>query len=171
MIKIFENTEIIFYFVFFFMFCVGLLSDAKLMSSPKFRLILQLFLVSFFIYYFDIHVTPTRIDFVDLIFENNFLSILFSIFCFTILINGSNFIDGLNGLLLGYVILIIIILHNNGLIFFSELNNTNINFLIFSLVSLLIFNYLNYLFLGDSGSYILGLFIGYLLVIFYKNIS
>ena len=33
----------------------------------------------------------------------------------------------------------------------------------------MIFNYLNYLFLGDSGSYILGLFIGYLLVTIYNN--
>ena len=57
-----------------------------------------------------------------------------------ILINGSNFIDGLNGLLLGYFLLIIFILlsHqeyvidiNNDASLFNTFNNLHSNFIFF----------------------------------------
>ena len=39
----------------------------------------------------------------------NMMRFIFTTFCLMILINGSNFIDGLNGLLLGYSLLIILL--------------------------------------------------------------
>ena len=78
--------------------------------------------------------------------------------------NGSNFIDGLDGLNLGYFFLIIII------IFFIEKFNTiivdkNQIMVIFYLISFLLFmNIKNFLYLGDSGSYLVGFIFGVLLI-------
>ena len=40
-----------------------------------------------------------------------FISFIFTSFCLMVLINGSNFIDGLNGLFLGYFLIILAILY------------------------------------------------------------
>ena len=86
-------------------------------------------------------------------------------------INGSNFIDGLNGLLLGYFVLILMIIYflNN----FNTLNISIENLEILNLVAilfvLLIFNFRNELFMGDSGAYSLSFLIGYLLISIYEN--
>ena len=148
---------------------IGILSDAKLISSPQLRLLLQLILLFCFIYFFNIKVTPTRIEFFDLILKNKFLSVSFSIFCFLILINGSNFIDGLNGLLLGYFLLVIYFLFSNSLISSFGIDEKNFIFLITSVTLILVFNYLNFFYLGDGGSYVLSLFLGYILVVIYSK--
>ena len=81
-----------------------------------------------------------------------------------IVINGSNFIDGLNGLVLGYYISIFGVL-----IKLSLLEEVNINYLtstyfMFILIYLYLLNILNKLFLGDSGAYLIGLFFIILLI-------
>ena len=167
--RFYLNDIIILSFVAIFL--VGFLSDSKILSSPKLRFFLQLIVVSSLIFYFKIEVTPTRIDFIDNLLLNKTSSLIFSIFCFMILINGSNFIDGLNGLLLGYVLLIIFVLKLNGFITFYEMGETKMNYLIFSFIFIIFLNYLNYLFLGDGGAYLLGLFIGYVLVSIYNSYS
>ena len=87
-----------------------------------------------------------------------------------ILINGSNFIDGLNGLLLGYIFLVMYTLHVNNLFDLIYLTNNLQFFLLVSLIYLLILNFFNFFYLGDSGSYLAGFLIGYLLIDIY-NIS
>ena len=52
-----------------------------------------------------IFVTSTRADFGKLKSSSEFLSIFFTIICFLVLINGSNFLDGLNSLVIFYYIL------------------------------------------------------------------
>ena len=167
--RVFINDNLFIHLVFLCIFFIGFLSDTKLLSSPKLRLFLQLIFVLFFVLYFKIEVTPTKIEFVDLLLENKYLSFLFSIFCFMILINGSNFIDGLNGLLLGYILLILFILNSNNLIILNGVNEIERNFLFFSLILIIILNYLNFLYLGDGGAYLLGVFIGYVLVSIYNS--
>ena len=169
LLKIFYDKNIYYNLAFLLIFFVGFSSDSKLLSSPKIRLFLQLLIVSIFIIYFDIHVTPTRIEFVDNFFQNNTYSIIFSIFCFMILINGSNFIDGLNGLSLGYFLIIFLNLEINGLISISEFSNVGINFLLFSLLIILVLNYFNFLYLGDAGSYLLAFFTGFFVVSLYNS--
>ena len=81
-----------------------------------------------------------------------------------VLINGSNFIDGLDGLNLGYfflIILIILFLSNKHNIV-VENNQIKTIFLITSF--LLVLNVINYLYLGDSGSYLIGFIFGVLLI-------
>ena len=85
------------------------------------------------------------------------------------MLNGTNFIDGLNGLIISYCLSIIFILFKLNLI---DLIFSNINLLliIVTLISLLILNFYNKLFMGDSGSYLLGFLIGYFLITIYlKN--
>ncbi len=85
-----------------------------------------------------------------------------------ILINGSNFIDGLNGLLLGYFFLVILILFKLDLIY--SLYFLEKNFFYFCLVVLfvLFLNINNKLFLGDNGAYSLSFLIGFLLIKIYN---
>ena len=100
--------------------------------------------------------------------ENKLFNVFFTVFCLAILINGSNFLDGLNGLLSGYylmVILSIIYIGNNydniNLIFDNELK-----VLFFSLLIFFIFNIFGKVYLGDGGSYLIATLIGYYLIKF-----
>ena len=80
--------------------------------------------------------------------------------------NGSNFLDGLNGLLSGYFILVLI-----SLIFIGNFSNNveleNLNLIVIILTILLVFFILNIfglVYLGDGGSYIISILVGFLLV-------
>ncbi len=161
--------QINYLFVFFILsiFIIGLLSDLSYITSVKARFLIQLLIVSTFVYILDITVGPTRVSYLDLILEYKIFSLIFTIFCLMIVINGSNFIDGLNGLVLGYYISIFGVL-----IKLSLLEEVNINYLtstyfMFILIYLYLLNILNKLFLGDSGAYLIGLFFSILLIEIY----
>tara|TARA_Y100000741_G_scaffold334632_1_gene291976 strand:+ start:1396 stop:2430 length:1035 start_codon:yes stop_codon:yes gene_type:complete len=159
-------------FSFFLIFLLGLFSDKNLFSNPKLRLLMQLFILIYIIFYQDLKILDLRVDQFNLILSNNFFNLFFTTFCLAILINGCNFVDGLNGLLTGYSILIlssIIFLNSN----FAYLDIINLNFLyilIFSLTLFFIFNLFGLVYLGDNGSYIISLFLGvYLITISMSN--
>ena len=91
----------------------------------------------------------------------------FTLFCLMILINGNNFVDGINTLLIGYNIILTIFL----LVTFKEfLHNSEIleDYLIILLV-LLVFNFNGKIILGDAGAYILAFFLGVYLIDFARN--
>jgi len=93
------------------------------------------------------------------------VSILFTLFCVLILINGSNFLDGLNTLVIGYYILVclfLIMISNN----FELTIDPNINLLIIILSTLFFFNFFGKLYLGDSGAYLLGFYIAFFVIDF-----
>jgi len=83
--------------------------------------------------------------------------------------NGSNFIDGLNGLVLGYYLIVLIILYNLGLLNYLGIDSKLIDYLLYLIVVLLIFNFFNFFYLGDSGAYLLSTFIGSILIIIYNQ--
>tara|TARA_B110001452_G_scaffold25794_1_gene20294 strand:+ start:7365 stop:8252 length:888 start_codon:yes stop_codon:yes gene_type:complete len=143
-------------------FIVGLFADFKLFNNPKLRLLVQISLLVFFVYFLDIKIPSTRIEIIDILLENDFINYSFTVFCLAILINGSNFVDGINTLLINYYIIVL------GLILFF-LKDTIINqYFIINLFSLLIiillFNVFGQIILGDSGAYILALSIGLILI-------
>ena len=143
-------------------FIVGLFADFKLFNNPKLRLLVQISLLVFFVYFLDIKIPSTRIEIIDILLENDFINYSFTVFCLAILINGSNFVDGINTLLINYYIIVL------GLILFF-LKDTIINqYFIINLFSLLIiillFNVFGQIILGDSGAYILSLFVGLILI-------
>tara|TARA_B110000093_G_C12872751_1_gene368429 strand:+ start:88 stop:690 length:603 start_codon:yes stop_codon:yes gene_type:complete len=84
-------------------------------------------------------------------------------------VNGTNFIDGLNGLVLGYFISILIIVYNLKLL--ENLNVTQFEILYFIelLFFLLLFNFFNKLYIGDGGSYLLGFGFGIYLITIYES--
>jgi len=158
----------------FFIFCIGFLSDTKKINSPKLRFIIQTLIVFGVVYFSSITVPETKIIFLDQLLANNTFRIFFSIFCILIVINGCNFIDGVNTLLIGYCLIISLSLY------YLELNGIEISQiidfynLIPVLIVLFILNFFNKLYLGDGGSYFLGLLFALCLINTYQindNIS
>ena len=72
-------------------------------------------------------INSSRIELFDIILNNKFFAIFFSAFCLLILINGSNFIDGLNGLLISSTIIILFMLTKLNLIDNSIISDQSIN--------------------------------------------
>ena len=151
-------------------YLIGFFSDRKILVSPKKRFLIQCLLILLFVIIFDIKINSSRIELFDIILNNKFFAIFFSAFCLLILINGSNFIDGLNGLLISSTIIILFMLTKLNLIDNSIISDQSINLIIFTLLLLLLLNIFNILMLGDSGAYLLGFFIGFLIIKFsYKQ--
>ena len=160
--------EIIIALHLLFIFLLGISSDIKSQITPILRLFLQALIVVSFILTNDLSINHTRVLILDNILLNPYYNMIFVSFCMLILINGTNFIDGLNGLVITYylfILLIILYLHTS---FNLLIDESQIKILIFSLIFLLILNLSNKLFLGDSGSYILGFFFGYFLISLYS---
>ena len=163
----FKNNIILNIF-FISIFLVGLTSDKNYLISPTKRIILQIIILTLFVFKLKLFINSTRLDFFDKFLENPFFSYIFVSFCILVLINGSNFVDGLNGLLIGYFLLIIFVLKKIGLIDQLIQNINDINLLIYSLLFLLLLNYINKFFLGDSGSYMIGMSLSYILITIYN---
>ncbi len=150
-------------------YLLGISSDKKYLISPKIRFILQMIFVLLFVNFFEIRISDLRNDYLSSLLENNIISVIFVVLCLLVLINGSNFIDGLNGLQIGYYLIIIVILLKNGFLNFVNLSATEVLYFSIILSYLLILNFNEKLFLGDSGSYILSLFTGYFVILIYNN--
>ena len=149
----------------FFILIIGILSDANKISSPGKRILIQSIVSICFIYFSNLIITDLRIDSINFFLDIKFVSILFTLFCVLILINGSNFLDGLNTLVIGYYILVcffVIMASNN----FELIINPNIKLLTIILSTLFFFNFFSKLYLGDSGAYLLGFYIAFFLIDF-----
>lgn len=166
-ILIFNNLTL--YFFLISIFLIGFSSDVKFISSPTKRLLLQTLLTIFFVSLLELHVTSTRVIFIDQMLSNFYFSIFFTCFCLIILMNGSNFIDGLNGLVLCYYLIVLLSLYNLDMFSYINLHSELFFYLVFLIVILLVFNFLNILYLGDSGTYLLSCFIGYVLITIYNQ--
>ena len=168
-IYLFYEKNLFFCFAVFFIFFVGFLSDTGILSSPKIRIFFQTFIIASTVYFLDVQISSTKIILLDKIIEIKFFGIIFSIFCLMILINGSNFIDGLNGLLLGYCLIILFVLLKLNLLNILQFEKDLLLFLFSGLLIMLFFNYLNFFYLGDGGSYSIGLVLGFLLITIYES--
>ena len=100
-----SSSELVILFLIFFL---GLMSDIKIFNSPKYRFISQAILIFIFIYFSDYKIASTKILFFDIYLNNYYINIFFTTYCLLILLNGSNFIDGLNSLTLSYFLLVLI---------------------------------------------------------------
>ena len=153
----------------FLILSIGLLSDFNILSEPLPRFIIQLILLLSFIAITNTTITSINIDIVDNFLKNKAFAIFFSLFCFMVLINGTNFLDGLNTLVSGYYFLVSIIIYylgeNLNLVMYSEI------FLFLSIVLsiFLIFNFFGKSILGDGGSYTLSFIFGFLLIDLFNN--
>lgn len=149
------------------MFMIGFSSDRFKNFSPKLRLIIQIFLTLLFIINSGTYILDVRIDIINSILTKHFqVSIIFTIFCFIVLINGTNFIDGVNLNTIGYYLTIYLIIY-----YLSYNNNLFIDLvflksLILFLTALYFLNLLNKMQLGDSGSYLVSFFTAFYIIQF-----
>ena len=137
-------------------YLIGIFSDKKYLSSPNLRLFLQSLLILFAIYLLEIRVYETRLDFLDNILKFKIISIIFTVFCILILINGSNFIDGVNcNLILYYLIITSLIIFINNENFYLLINKKDLIIIAIVLCFILILNFLGKITSGDSGAYLI----------------
>ncbi len=139
------------------LFFLGFLDDIKVRITPNIRLISMIIILSLSIIFFSIDIIHLDLDFLNIWFQNKMFKTAFILLCFLFIINGANLVDGFNGLL-GFQLIII-----NLILFFISLNslNTELTLLISGqiiiLFSFILFNFPKAkMFLGDSGSYLLG---------------
>jgi UDP-N-acetylmuramyl pentapeptide phosphotransferase/UDP-N-acetylglucosamine-1-phosphate transferase len=103
-----------------------------------------------------------------MILRNNYINYFFVTFCILIIVNGSNFIDGMNTLCIGYYLLITSIIYYLKLSDLISIENISILYLFIVLLFAFIINLKNKFFLGDSGSYLIGFIFSILLINIYK---
>lgn len=144
-------------------------SDINLLSSPKLRLLMQSLIILLFVFFLDIGIKETKIVLLDNMLENTYFRYFFTTFCLLILINGSNFIDGLNGLLISYFGIIFAIIFYLNFYIVLSLEKELIILFVLVLIYLFLLNINNKLFMGDSGSYSLSLLCGYFLIKIYEH--
>mgnify|MGYP001192351638 CR=1 FL=1 len=143
--------------LFLFSFLIlGIFSDLKNNFSPKLRLLLQFLLVVFFILFLDLKINKTGLFFLDYFINNFIFNLLFTSTCIIILINGSNFCDGVNCNVIGYYLIVILA------ILFVELPKPNdfpnINIIIIIFFVFYLANLFQKSFLGDNGVYVINVF-------------
>tara|TARA_B100000787_G_scaffold152950_1_gene126900 strand:- start:4619 stop:5623 length:1005 start_codon:yes stop_codon:yes gene_type:complete len=167
----FNNLDLFFVYIFS-IFIIGLLSDLKKLNSPALRLMLQIFTILLAVYFSNIIIVNTRLNFLDQLLDNYYFAIIFTSFCILIIVNGTNFIDGVNSLVIGYYIIIclsLLFLEQKG---FTLLFNYPLQLIITFLIILFFFNLFNKLYLGDAGAYLLGFLFSIELINFYmQNIT
>ena len=93
----------LFFIPFFFL---GLLSDLNYLSNPTKRIFIQIILMFLFVIFLKIKILKTNFFILDYFLVNDYFNIIFTSFCLLVLMNGCNFIDGLNTLLIGYLLII-----------------------------------------------------------------
>tara|TARA_B100000902_G_C27199933_1_gene858511 strand:- start:220 stop:1248 length:1029 start_codon:yes stop_codon:yes gene_type:complete len=154
----FYNLNLI--FICSCLFVIGVFSDLKIANSPKLRLFLQLIPVLIFLYFKEDFSIDVRVSYFNSLLENEIFRILIISFFFLVLINGYNFIDGVNLLCsLNFIIVLLfflLIAKNHNFIEFEKL----FLFLILTLSIFIIFNFFGKNFLGDGGVYGFSCFLG-----------
>ena len=160
-----ENYQY-FTILIFFIFLTGLLSDLDILHSPFFRIIFQTIIIVVYLFLFDNFVSSIRVDFFDNLLNIFFIKLFFTSFCILVLINGTNFIDGVNTLVVGYFILVA-----SNVLYLTEVNNLDLDILLVStcltsLVVIYIFNFFGKIYLGDGGAYLISFVAGVTLIKF-----
>ena len=141
------------------LFLIGFLDDVKIKFSPKARLILMTAFILISIKIFSIEINGIDFIFLNKILSINIIYLFFIALCFLFIINGSNLIDGFNGLLAFQLIII------NSILLYINIENQfqTISILITAqIIILLIFLLFNFpsakIFMGDGGAYLFGTF-------------
>tara|TARA_A100001035_G_scaffold258954_1_gene236042 strand:- start:1664 stop:2611 length:948 start_codon:yes stop_codon:yes gene_type:complete len=150
----------------FLMYSLGLLSDKNKLSSPIIRFLIQLFIIILTVISCEIYINSTKIIILDELLRYNNINIFFSSFCLIVLINGSNFIDGVNLNLIGYYLLVLLVLLILSLNLDLKINFYFLYFMISTLTIIFILNFTGKIVSGDSGAYIYSFVIGIFIIQF-----
>jgi len=156
-----------------FFFLLGFIGDLNINIKPEVRLFFMAIVSLVLIYFLDIRILNAQLSILNnLINSHKMISSIFVCLSLLFIINGCNFIDGFNGLLIIHSIIIL------GILYFINSENSNIDyikhFILFSIIiclSVLFFNFPKAkIFLGDGGAYFLGSAIS-LIVIELSNLN
>ena len=136
------------------LFTLGFFDD-KLNLNANLKLVITV-LIIFFILILDDHLLllNLKFNFIDFSISTSKFAIPFTILCFALYLNAFNMFDGINlqcGIYSAIIAIYFFIISNN-IIFLTLLS---------FLIPFLYFNFKNKIYLGDSGSLLLGLFFGY----------
>lgn len=165
----FNFQNYIFLLSTFLILILGLASDIDLLRSPKARIIAQTSILFLYISVSNNFFSDLRVNELNLILNIYIIAIFFNIFCYLVLINGSNLIDGLNSIVIGYFLSIatILIVLNNEYNFVLEINYLKTIILILTIIYL--FNLFGKMYLGDSGAYLISFIFGAFLIKLYNQ--
>ena len=138
-------------------FLLGLLDDLKIKFLPKFRLFAMVGSLVVLVILNELYIQKTGLEFLNYLLRIDIFSLIFIILCFLFIINGSNLIDGFNGLLAIHALIIFIVLF--AINFINE--NSELSYILFYIIlSTLTFLKFNFpkaqIFLGDGGAYLFG---------------
>lgn len=134
---------------------IGFVDDIKIISNPILRFFIFIFSNLVLIIVYDLKINNFDIFFLDYINQySDFCSYFLILSCLFFCVNGSNLIDGFNGLLLIHSIIILTF-------YFFIVNDNNLKNIITILIILfsccLTINFPKAkIFLGDTGSYLIG---------------
>ena len=162
-----HNQDFSFILFSFLIFLLGIFSDLKHIKSALSRFIIQISLVLSFVIFNDLQLLNTKIYLLDKLLSNEIFNYLFVSFCILIVINGSNFLDGLNTLNIGNYLLIILAIYYLEAYNLISTNQLFINYILVVLTITFFLNLINKIYLGDAGSYLLGFTFSILLINIY----
>jgi len=166
----FINRYIEIFYLSIPMMLVFLFEDLVHDINVKFRLIV-LFSTAIYALFFWVNAFPViELLPVDLLFESKIFTFIFFSFCLVGLMNGANFIDGMNGLagfyFLGAIIICLYLCSFLGLMY----DAIPLIVLGIGIFGFLLFNFpYGKIFLGDSGAYFISLFLGLWLINFLET--
>lgn len=136
---------------------IGSKEDLFHNTSPKIRLIMMTISAGLFMYLLPNNLPEIDFPLVDQILSTGFMKELFFIFSILVIINGNNFIDGVNGNL---ALTNIIQLISVGLLAFMVGDDVIVQLSCLLLLPLIVFILFNFpfgkIFCGDGGSYFYG---------------
>ena len=155
-----QNFLIILFLVLFLI--LGIYSDLKINFSPKIRLLFQSIIILFLIFFLELKINKTGIFFLDPFINNYIFNTVFTFSCIIVLLNGSNFCDGVNVNLVGYYLFLVLAILLSSLTIPNVLFNIEKMFLI--ILVFYIFNVFGKFFLGDNGVYVITIFISIFII-------
>jgi UDP-N-acetylmuramyl pentapeptide phosphotransferase/UDP-N-acetylglucosamine-1-phosphate transferase len=164
--KYYNENYLILVFIFLFLI-LGICSDLKKKLSPRIRLLLQATLIILMIFFLDLKINKTNIFYLDSYINNNFFNLIFTSFCILVVLNGSNFCDGINCNVIGYYLIICFAILYSGL---PTPNILTIELIISIFGIFYIFNLFKKSFLGDNGVYVISIFMS-IYVIKFTNLN
>ncbi len=155
------NFESILLLALAIVFLIGIIEDFNEKVPPIVRLLFIFFAISVTFWLLDVGIFSLGFKWVDeLFFDYIIISFLFTLLVFGGVVNSLNIIDGLNGLMSGYAMLVALAI---ALVAYILNDFVMVNLSLLIVASLFGFFILNFpfgkIFIGDGGSY----FIGFLL--------
>ena len=152
---------LIFFLLLTFLLTKCFIDDINNITANLRFFITIIILILFFFYYPSLRLENLRFEFIDYSVEFYLYSLPVSVFCLFALIQAINMLDGINGQVVIYITVLLIITN-----LFSQ--NISIYFLPF-LAIFLFYNLSGKSFLGDNGSYLLAFCTGLLLINLYQK--